>query len=146
MLRNSWKRHLVNKAHLRAVQTALETAKSVEATNTHYSQVYTMGSTSLQTPSLTNPAPRAQFHPILDEDTNGIGPEDFEMSHFPLPDLADEALTRANNSEILRREIEILMLQHLEDEFEGGDDETVPNLTEEMRQNGKWQVHALSQF
>ena len=41
------------------------------------------------------------------------------------------------DAEVLRREIEILELQHLEAEFEGADDETIPRLVEEIRADGK---------
>lgn len=142
MGRNSFKKHCMSsKAHLEFVKAAVEAAKSADAMNAHYGEIYSMGSTSLRTPALPGgEAQRARFRPILDEDTNGIGPEDFEMCNldFTIPDVTDEDLMRANNEEILRREFEILALQHLDDEFEGGDDETIPNMTQEMRENGDW--------
>ncbi|KAJ7736976.1 hypothetical protein DFH07DRAFT_779512 [Mycena maculata] len=39
------------------------------------------------------------------------------------------------NAEILRREIEILQLQSQEEEFEGADDETIPQFIENLRDN-----------
>jgi hypothetical protein len=103
-----------------------------------------MGSTDLQVP-VSQPEfgyRRAQFRPILqDEDTNGISATDFqdimmqELDTLRAEPEPDDFLVQ--NAEALRREIEILKLQHLEAEFEGADDETIPQLAQEIRDNGK---------
>ncbi|KAJ7493481.1 hypothetical protein FB451DRAFT_1360332 [Mycena latifolia] len=119
------------------MERASEAAQTADATNTYYHELYSMGSTSLQMPARpASPVSRAHFRPILDEDTNGIGAEDFEMAEH-MPHIVIEEETRVRNIEILRREVELLMLEHLEEEFEGGDDETIPQFTQEILDNGK---------
>jgi hypothetical protein len=140
ILRNSWKKHLTSNVHLGIVQRAEEATASTAAMSLHYREIYSMADTFLRTPAVPDsfPARHPHFRPILDEDTNGIGPEDFEMGDHDFAPWPEEDLVRANNDEILRREVELMMLAHLEDEFDGGDDQTIPNLTQEMRANSKW--------
>ncbi|KAJ6569081.1 hypothetical protein B0H19DRAFT_1373408 [Mycena capillaripes] len=102
--------------------------------------------TLLQAPPLpASSAQRAQFRPILhDEDTNGISAADFQDLMMQETNLLGETPEAknflVNNTEALRREIEILQLQHLEAEFEGADDETVPQLAQEIRDNDMLQA------
>ncbi|KAJ7122381.1 hypothetical protein C8R44DRAFT_736072 [Mycena epipterygia] len=101
-----------------------------------------MPKTSLQTPvfPIDLGPRRPQFQPILhDEDTNGISAADFQDVMMQQADVLhavdepDDLMLK--NVEALRREIEILKLQHLEAEFEGADDETVPQFVQEIRDN-----------
>ncbi|KAJ6587553.1 hypothetical protein DFH09DRAFT_230353 [Mycena vulgaris] len=141
MNRASWKKHLESSAHLHSLEHVAQTQQTQAATHQQYNNVYSMSSTSLQAPVLPdNPGPRRpQFRPVLpDEDMNGVSTADFddlmmqEVDNLrALPELA-----LADNSETLRREIEILNIQSLEDEFEGADDETIPQFVQEIRDNG----------
>ncbi|KAJ7916032.1 hypothetical protein B0H13DRAFT_2323730 [Mycena leptocephala] len=102
-----------------------------------------MPRTFLDTPSLPTDlglGRRAQFRPILlDEDTNGVSAADFrdimmeETNYLRAVDEQEDFL--AKNTEALRREVENLRLHHLEAEFEGADDETIPQLAQEIRDN-----------
>ncbi|KAJ7918581.1 hypothetical protein B0H13DRAFT_2434969 [Mycena leptocephala] len=102
-----------------------------------------MPRTFLDTPSLPTDlglGRRAQFRPILlDEDTNGVSAADFrdimmeETNYLRAVDEQEDFL--AKNTEALRREVENLRLRHLEAEFEGADDETIPQLAQEIRDN-----------
>lgn len=144
MGRSSWKKHVKDsQKHLSIVRGMQEAAQNAESVNTQYKEMYSMASTSLRTPAPAPAmAPRAHFHPILDEDTNGIGAEDFAMEDFVMEEATVNftelaAETRAKNATILRREIELLMLMHLEDEFEGAEDETIPHFTQDILDNSK---------
>jgi hypothetical protein len=145
MNRTSWRKHLDGAPHKAAVQKIATLAETSAAINANYDQIYGMASTSLRTPSVPhNYAPaRAHFRPILDEDTNGISTADFdELTHNSGMDhsKAREEEAALRNAELLAREIELLQLRHLDEEFEDADDETIPHFTEtfaqEIRENG----------
>ncbi|KAJ6551095.1 hypothetical protein B0H10DRAFT_2169864 [Mycena sp. CBHHK59/15] len=102
-----------------------------------------MPSTSLNTPLLPTDlglGRRAQFRPILlDEDTNGVSAADFrdimmEETNY-LHAIKEQEDFLAKNAEALSREVENMRLHHLEAEFEGADDETIPRLAQEIRDN-----------
>ncbi|KAJ7939128.1 hypothetical protein B0H13DRAFT_1850862 [Mycena leptocephala] len=78
---------------------------------------------------------RAQFRPILlDEDTNGVSAADFRDIMMEetncLHAIEEQEDFLAKNAEALRREVENMRLHHLEAEFEGADDETIPRLAQ----------------
>ncbi|KAJ7444255.1 hypothetical protein B0H11DRAFT_2250136 [Mycena galericulata] len=137
--RTSWKKHVQSPAHSKSLEQAAQTQKVEAETRQQYISVYSMPSTILQAPSSSDTSvPRAQFRPILDEDTNGISMTDFEDVMMREIDYSPEPDTfLADNAEILRRERELLLLDHLEEEFEGADDETVPNFIQDIYDNGK---------
>ncbi|KAJ6601678.1 hypothetical protein B0H10DRAFT_1958311 [Mycena sp. CBHHK59/15] len=102
-----------------------------------------MPSTSLNMPLLPTDlglGRRAQFRPILlDEDTNGVSAADFrdimmEETNY-LHAIEEQEDFFAKNAEALWREVENMRLHHLEAEFEGADDETIPRLAQEIRDN-----------
>ncbi|KAJ7108898.1 hypothetical protein C8R43DRAFT_1139825 [Mycena crocata] len=138
--RVSWKTHIHSPTHWAATQKLMEQDSLEKATRQQYFDIYSMNSTSLQDPGMLNNTgnQRARFRPILDEDTNGIRAADFEdvvmqeIEAFTEPDPVDLA---AENVEAIRRELEILRLEHLEQEFEGVDDETIPQFADEIRGN-----------
>ncbi|KAJ7226406.1 hypothetical protein C8J57DRAFT_1535214 [Mycena rebaudengoi] len=117
MNRTSWAKHLKSLAHTRAIQHVAEAWSQQAATHQQYNEL--TPSTSLNAtvmPPDLGPGRRPQFRPILnDKDTNGISAADFQE------------IIMQENTEALRREIEILQLQHLETEFEGADDENYPS-------------------
>ena len=85
-------------------------------------------------------APRPQFRPVLDEDSNNIPFGDFhdtimQESEAFFQHRREESIV--DYSEILSREIELLRLRHLDDEFEGADDETVPQFLQELRDSSE---------
>jgi hypothetical protein len=143
--RSSWATHIKSPAHSLAVQQVAEAQKQQAATHQQYNDLYNMPRTFLDTPSLPTDlglGRRAQFRPILlDEDTNGVSAADFrdimmeETNYLRAVDEQEDFL--AKNTEALRREVENLRLRHLEAEFEGADDETIPQLAQEIRDNGK---------
>lgn len=143
--RASWKKHLEAPAHLLAIQRTTETQERQADTHRQYNDMYSMPTTSLQTPAFltTSGASRAHFRPILDdEDTNGVSAADFQDIMMQEVNALHAGVTEPDdfmlkNVEALRREIEILKLQHLEAEFEGADDETVPQFVQEIRDNSK---------
>ncbi|KAJ7825594.1 hypothetical protein B0H13DRAFT_1918579, partial [Mycena leptocephala] len=141
--RSSWANHIKSPAHSLAVQQVAEAQKQQAATHQQYNDLYNMPRTFLDTPSLPTDlglGRRAQFRPILlDEDTNGVSAADFrdimmeETNYLRAVDEQEDFL--AKNTEALRREVENLRLRHLEAEFEGADDETIPQLAQEIRDN-----------
>ncbi|KAJ6621972.1 hypothetical protein B0H10DRAFT_1945002 [Mycena sp. CBHHK59/15] len=100
-----------------------------------------MASTLLRTPALPAESAtlRPRFQPILDEDTNAISATDFEdiMMGESSNSMGHEYDTPIDNNAILCREIELLRFRHLEEEFEGADDETIPQFAQEIRDNSK---------
>ncbi|KAJ7912613.1 hypothetical protein B0H13DRAFT_2232426 [Mycena leptocephala] len=102
-----------------------------------------MPSTSLNMPLLPTDlglGRRAQFRPILlDEDTNGVSAADFRDIMMEetncMHAIEEQEDFLAKNAEALRREVENMRLHHLEAEFEGADDETIPRLAQEIRDN-----------
>ncbi|KAJ6621713.1 hypothetical protein B0H10DRAFT_2215060 [Mycena sp. CBHHK59/15] len=93
---------------------------------------------SLQPSSSIPTALRPQFRPVLDEDSNNIPFGNFhdtimQESEAFFQHRHEESIV--DYSEILSREIELLRLRHLDDEFEGADDQTVPQFLQELRDN-----------
>ncbi|KAJ7718672.1 hypothetical protein B0H16DRAFT_1739980 [Mycena metata] len=90
----------------------------------------------------SQPPSRPHFRAVLvDEDSNGISAADFQdIMMQEVDDLRSAAESEridssVKNADLLHREIEILRLRHLEQEFEGADDETVPQLIQEIQAN-----------
>ncbi|KAJ7261647.1 hypothetical protein C8J57DRAFT_1514165 [Mycena rebaudengoi] len=140
--RGSWKKHIDTPAHKAAKERTLEAAQAALRINNQYNDLYRMASTSLQAPPVApnSAPPRPHFRPILDEDSNGVSTSDFDDIIMQQSDnfyRNQVATPIVDYTETLRREIELLKLRHLEEEFEGADDETVPQLAEELRNNGK---------
>ncbi|KAF7343015.1 hypothetical protein MVEN_01731700 [Mycena venus] len=140
--RTSWAKHLQSPTHSLGVQQVAEAKKKQADTRRQYDELYTMHSAPLQVPVLQPEfnSRQARFRPILlDEDMNGISSADFqdvmmqELDTLRAEPEPDDFLVQ--NAEALRREIEILQLQHLEAEFEGADDETIPRIAQEIRDN-----------
>lgn len=104
-----------------------------------------MSPASLQPSGSIQTAPRPQFRPVLDEDSNNIPFGDFhdtimqESAAFFQQRHEEELIV--DYSEIISREIGLLRLRHLDDEFEGADDETVPQFLQELRDNSEKNRH-----
>jgi hypothetical protein len=143
--RSSWASHIKSPAHSLAIQQVAEAQKKQAVTHQQYNDLYNMPSTSLNTPLLPTDlglGRRAQFRPILlNEDTNGVSAADFRDIMMEetncLHAIEEQEDFLAKNAEALRREVENMRLHHLEAEFEGADDETIPRLAQEIRDNGK---------
>lgn len=150
MWRSGSKKHLEAGTHLLAAAQLAERNKIHAETRQQYGEIYNMAATSLQAPSMpvNSGPPRPQFRPILDEDSNGISAADFqELMMQEVDDLRSVPQPeQVNNDDILRREVELLRLRHLEQEFEGADDETVPQFIQEIRANGESYRPRCSQF
>ncbi|KAF7351461.1 hypothetical protein MSAN_01578200 [Mycena sanguinolenta] len=107
-------------------------------TRRQYDELYATPAVPLRIPNqpLEFNLRQAHFRPILlDEDMNGVSNADFEdlmMQELDSLKAGSEDDFMARNAEALRREIEILELQHLEAEFEdllhaNGEDEDIIN-------------------
>ncbi|KAJ7614819.1 hypothetical protein FB45DRAFT_1108964 [Roridomyces roridus] len=136
--RGSWKTHTDSAKHIAAVKSQQESASRAAQTAKQYRTLYSQKPVPLRNPEASlSQAPRPRFQPVrVEEDSNGISAADFrELMEDEFEDLqaapGPEAL---DSTEILRREMEILQLQYLEEEFEGADDQTIPQLTEDFRQ------------
>lgn len=100
-----------------------------------------MQQTNLENPSIT-PVQRRDYapQPVQPFDMNGVAASDFEFTteeqeiFFSTGTSNDMSI---DHSELLRREIELMTLQSVEEEFEGADDETIPSFTDFFRDIGK---------
>ncbi|KAJ6538575.1 hypothetical protein B0H10DRAFT_1971495 [Mycena sp. CBHHK59/15] len=75
--RGSWKKHLDSEGHPVATKRVLEAATAEAQVNLQYGELYNMLPASLQPSSSIQTAPRPQFRPVLDEDSNNIPFGDF---------------------------------------------------------------------
>ncbi|KAJ7753276.1 hypothetical protein B0H16DRAFT_1459575 [Mycena metata] len=134
----SWKKHGDSASHGQSVRTVAARAQQQVAAQHQYLQVYSMAGTSLQVPTMSSQPPsRPHFRAVLvDEDSNGISAADFQdIMMQEVDDLRSAAESEridssVKNADLLHREIEILRLRHLEQEFE-----TVPQLIQEVQAN-----------
>ncbi|KAF7370029.1 hypothetical protein MSAN_00632900 [Mycena sanguinolenta] len=132
MNRSSWAKHLATPTHSLSLQQLTEAEEMQNNTRRQYDELYATPAVPLRIPNqpLEFNLRQAHFRPILlDEDMNGVSNADFEdlmMQELDSLKAGSEDDFMARNAEALRREIEILELQHLEAEFEGADDETIP--------------------
>jgi hypothetical protein len=142
----SWPNHLKTAAHLKAVETRQMNEILAQQAQQQYHALYTSHSVPLQHASVTM-APRPAFDVALGEDVNGIAAGDFEFDPMQQESLFPVHLVNMvssdNQAELLRREIELLHLEALDEEFEGADDETVPRMADEFRELGTDGLHPL---
>ncbi|KAF7324217.1 hypothetical protein MSAN_02533900 [Mycena sanguinolenta] len=138
MNRSSWVKHLATPTHSLSLQQLTEAEEMQNNTRRQYDELYATPAVPLRIPNqpLEFNLRQAHFRPILlDEDMNGVSNADFEdlmMQELDSLKAGSEDDFMARNAEALRREIEILELQHLEAEFEdllhaNGEDEDIIN-------------------
>lgn len=144
ILRPSWKKHLQSPFHLHSVALHASNRQKAEETSQQYSALYSTAPISLQNPlseSVQMPPPLPNLQERPDEDCNGVHIGDFDFDFedqqrlFPTTDSI--AVNPEAQVELLRREIELLHLAALDEEFEGADDETIPRMADIFRDLGK---------
>jgi hypothetical protein len=104
-----------------------------------YHELYTSQGIPLQHASITLPpcnASNPTFNAVLSEDVNGIAPSDFDFdlsqqeALFPVQPF--DLVSSEDQTEQLHCETQLLHLEALDEEFEGGDDETIPRMADEF--------------
>jgi hypothetical protein len=149
MVFTSWPNHLKTSTHLKAVETRDANKILAQVAQQQYHDLYTSHSVPLRSASVTI-APSNATNPTFDfalgRDVNGISVDDFEFNTTQqealFPVHPTNMVASQNQAELLRREIEILHLEALDEEFEGADDETIPQMADEFRELGNYGLHS----
>jgi hypothetical protein len=148
LLHGSWAKHLALPGHINTKSQRTMNIQLAEQTHQQYEDVYTMHQTTFENPPLIPYKQQDTVHRFdYQFDINGVAASDFEFTaeEQELFFLAGGPSNSIDNDELLCREIEQMVLQSVEDEFEGADDETVPNLADYFCAHGLL-VSLLSAF